>query len=97
MAKIVRTEQYGQNGSTFRNRKWNRNAQSGDTQKGGMVRAGDYEGTNRAEALNLFGQGPQRGPDKMVYGQNDIGQNGMAKMVRTDWYGQNGSTFRNRL
>ena len=24
--------------------------------------------------------------DKMVYGQNGIGQNGMDKMVRTKWY-----------
>jgi len=25
--------------------------------------------------------------DKMVYGQNGIGQNGTDKMVRTKWYG----------
>ena len=29
----------------------------------------------------------QNGMDKMVYGQNGIGQNGMDKMVRTKWYG----------
>ena len=29
--------------------------------------------------------------DKMVYGQNGIGQNGTDKMVRTKWYGQNGT------
>ena len=35
--------------------------------------------------------------DKMVYGQNGIGQNGMDKIVygqngiRTKWYGQNGT------
>ena len=29
--------------------------------------------------------------DKMVYGQNGIGQNGMDKMVWTKWYGQNGT------
>src|SRR6218665_1657316 len=28
----------------------------------------------------------QSGMDKMVYGQNVIGQNGMDKMVRTTWY-----------
>ena len=27
--------------------------------------------------------------DKMVYGQNGIGQNGMDKMARTNWYGKN--------
>ena len=27
--------------------------------------------------------------DKMVYGQNGIGQSGTDKMVRTKWYGQN--------
>jgi len=27
--------------------------------------------------------------DKMVYGQNGIGQNGMDKMARTKWYGSN--------
>ena len=27
--------------------------------------------------------------DKLVYGQNGIGQNGMDRMVRTQWYGQN--------
>jgi hypothetical protein len=26
--------------------------------------------------------------NKMVYGQNGIGQNGTDKMVRTKWYGQ---------
>ena len=31
--------------------------------------------------------------DKMVYGQNGIGQNGMDKIVWTKWYGQNGSNF----
>jgi len=30
---------------------------------------------------------------KMVTGQNGIGQNGMDKMVRTKWHGQNGSNF----
>jgi len=29
----------------------------------------------------------QNGTDKMVYGQNGIGQNGMDKMLRTKWYG----------
>ena len=29
--------------------------------------------------------------DKMVYGQNGIGQNGKDKMVWTKWYGQNGT------
>ena len=29
--------------------------------------------------------------DKMVYGQNVIGQNGMDKMVRTKWYEYNGA------
>ena len=29
--------------------------------------------------------------DKMAYGQNVIGQNGMDKMVWTKWYGQNGT------
>ena len=33
----------------------------------------------------------------MVDGQNGIGQNGMDKMIRTKWYGQNGSNFYNRL
>ena len=28
----------------------------------------------------------QNGMDKMEYGQNVIGQNGMDKMVRTKWY-----------
>ena len=28
----------------------------------------------------------QNGMDKMVYGQNGIGQNGTDKMVRTKWY-----------
>ena len=28
----------------------------------------------------------QNGMDKMVYGQNGIGQDGMDKMVRTKWY-----------
>jgi len=28
----------------------------------------------------------QNGMDKMVYGQNGIGQNGMDKMVWTKWY-----------
>ena len=28
--------------------------------------------------------------DKMVHGQNGIGQNGTDKMVQTKWYGQNG-------
>jgi len=47
----------------------------------------------------------QNGMDKMVYGQNGIGQKGMDKKVvygqngsiRTKWYGQNGSNLRNRL
>jgi len=29
----------------------------------------------------------QNGMDRMVYGQNGIGQNGMDKLVRTKWYG----------
>jgi len=29
----------------------------------------------------------------MVTGQNGIGQNGTDIMVRTKWYGQNGSNF----
>jgi len=29
----------------------------------------------------------------MVTGQNGSGQNGTDKMVRTEWYGQNGSNF----
>ena len=29
--------------------------------------------------------------DKIVYGQNVIGQNDMDKMVRTKWYRQNGT------
>src|SRR6218665_2061995 len=33
----------------------------------------------------------QNGTDKMVYGQNGMGQNGMDKMVWTKWYGQNGT------
>ena len=33
----------------------------------------------------------QNGTDKMVYGQNGMGQNGMDKMVRTKWYIQNGT------
>src|SRR6218665_1928988 len=39
----------------------------------------------------------QNGTDKMVYGQNAMGQNGMDKMVWTKWYGQNGSNFSYRL
>ena len=35
--------------------------------------------------------------DKMVYGQNGMGQNGMDKMAWTKWFGQNGSNFWNRL
>src|SRR6218665_2620322 len=31
------------------------------------------------------------GTDKMVYGQNGMGQNVMDKMVWTKWYGQNGT------
>ena len=31
--------------------------------------------------------------DKVVYEQNGIGQNDMDKMVRTEWYGQNGIIF----
>ena len=31
--------------------------------------------------------------DKMVYGQNGMGQNGMDKIAWTKWYGQNGSNF----
>jgi len=31
--------------------------------------------------------------NKLVYGQNGIGQYGMDKMVWTKWYGQNGSQF----
>jgi len=27
----------------------------------------------------------------MIYGQNGIGQNGMDKIIRTKWYGQNGT------
>jgi len=35
--------------------------------------------------------------DKMIYGQNGIGQNGTEKMIRTEWYSWNGSNFCNRL
>ena len=31
--------------------------------------------------------------NKMVYGQNGIGQNGTDKMVQTKWYEQNSNNF----
>jgi len=35
----------------------------------------------------------QNSMNKMVYGQNGIGQNGTDKMVQTKWYEQNSNNF----
>ena len=53
-------------------------------------------------STNLNGDRTKMVADKMVYGQNVIGQNGMDKMIRTECYGQNGSKwqfslFQNRV
>ena len=49
-----------------------------------------------------FGMGPPEGlirpcMDKMIYGQNGTGQNGMEKMMRKKWRGQNGNNFFHRF